>query len=373
MNTSYVHGYHGHGNFGDDLFAWVIANKLTESMSIDEILFSADLYGNLAALPHTRILNSRFPLITRIRRNQYLSKINGLILGGGSLLNSHSTDSVISGIAEICGNRDVCKMALSLGVGPFLDQSQEKRAAKLLADFSLIVTRDDHSFEWCKEMSMVTEVRNGFDMALLALDQVNRQTSPVELDGLSRIGISVVPNNLRSSLPASVKVSLDEVKRNYIAKVSDALNGKVDASCEYALFSLCRNSFQNDDSIMLMLKNSLRGVVRSFKYEGNVSDIVQEIASCTHFIAARLHAAISCYALGVPFLLLCYDQKSISFAHSIGLDERLVIDTRSGGMEEFESSLEYLLSLKAIPCGLTVSQMIDRAALNLFPPGRAAA
>lgn len=68
------------------------------------------------------------------------------------------------------------------------------------------------------------------------------------------------------------------------------------------------------------------------------------ISKCRYFIGARTHAVISAYSMCVPTIALGYSIKSRGIAKDLGLDERLVVNSKKVAEGELRSSFQYMRS-----------------------------
>ncbi|MCH5176390.1 MAG: polysaccharide pyruvyl transferase family protein [Prevotellaceae bacterium] len=75
----------------------------------------------------------------------------------------------------------------------------------------------------------------------------------------------------------------------------------------------------------------------------NYCQIRYAISHCRVFIGARTHAVISAYSMCVPAIALGYSIKSRGIARDLGLDERLVINSKNFVKGDMISSFDYLM------------------------------
>jgi polysaccharide pyruvyl transferase WcaK-like protein len=75
----------------------------------------------------------------------------------------------------------------------------------------------------------------------------------------------------------------------------------------------------------------------------NYCQIRYAIGHCQLFIGARTHAVISAYSMCVPALALGYSIKSRGIAKDLGLDERLVVDSKNCPPGTLLRSYSYLV------------------------------
>ena len=75
----------------------------------------------------------------------------------------------------------------------------------------------------------------------------------------------------------------------------------------------------------------------------NYCQIRYAISKCRMFIGARTHAVISAYSMCVPTIALGYSIKSRGIAKDLGLDERLVVNSKNFTKGALLSSFAYLM------------------------------
>ena len=75
----------------------------------------------------------------------------------------------------------------------------------------------------------------------------------------------------------------------------------------------------------------------------NYCQIRYAISKCRAFIGARTHAVISAYSMCVPAIALGYSIKSRGIAKDLGLDERLVVNSKRFNEGDLLRSFQYLM------------------------------
>lgn len=75
----------------------------------------------------------------------------------------------------------------------------------------------------------------------------------------------------------------------------------------------------------------------------NYCQIRYAISKCQAFIGARTHAVISAYSMCVPTIALGYSVKSRGIAKDLGLDERLVVNSKKFAEGDLLCSFQYLM------------------------------
>jgi len=78
----------------------------------------------------------------------------------------------------------------------------------------------------------------------------------------------------------------------------------------------------------------------------NYCQIRHAISKCSMFVGARTHAVISAYSMCVPTIALGYSIKSRGIAKDLGLDERLVVNSKDFAEGDLLRSFLYLAENK---------------------------
>jgi polysaccharide pyruvyl transferase WcaK-like protein len=72
---------------------------------------------------------------------------------------------------------------------------------------------------------------------------------------------------------------------------------------------------QNEASIIF---DSLSNVQQIRSFKNLYADNIEAWATCEKAIVTRLHAAVVCYSLGIPFVAIAYEPKVRGFCDSVG-------------------------------------------------------
>ena len=155
----------------------------------------------------------------------------------------------------------------------------------------------------------------------------------------ARLGISVRRPNYAT----------DEDMRRYTTHLQEAINTYLAGNSAREVVLLSLSTGNTSDAPVA--EEILEGVeeparVRHFVYTGNIAATKAEIAGCELMICTRLHAMISCIAMGVPFIPIVYEVKMEHILQDIGYRKDAIhfADTRA-----LTAQMEELLEESAEP------------------------
>jgi len=298
-----VFGYYGQGNFGDDLFCFMLESAAKNIPSL-ELRFigrqkyekSVGLAKYSAALVRSRTKAGRF---WRIGMNILaVLQADAILYGGGSVFGKYASlpqRRLVVRLARLFGRP---LYATGVSVGPFIDKRQQSEFCSLLANFCSIQVRDQYSLSLLQLNGLVSVVSETGDMVFglpECLPVLHSQENKYIIVAIHREEYTRYLPLLKEALPdirCIVIVELDEESRR----------------CTPTLLS-----------------KELPGVeFRVVKYnEGNLEKIVQLIAGAQFVLTSKLHGAIAAFAYSVPAVLFPYQEKCKEFVKTtklVGLD-----------------------------------------------------
>lgn len=355
---SYLWGWAGELNTGDDVFLAVVTNYLRMSTHNAEFFIDGDRSKCTSALYGVKVAQSKgfqIPGQTRLKRFLFRRRSHYFLMIGGSLL---PTQTVVDSIARdnFWTKKGREMVALGLSVGPFESQDHEKSTAELLSRMSYVAFRDDNSYKWALAQGLTNTIL-AFDLAVLF---PNFLLENKDKPKLKRIGISLLPWRSQKG-KCSIEDDLDFSRQFGILLRSIAS----EQNFEVVFFSLCVNP-KSDDRLMASAFGEGYGRVgiTNFEHNGDPGRTYEKIAETSHFISMRLHGAILAFTAGVPFLQLEYHQKCADFAETIGLDARQRFSFDESDTQSLESKLREFLSVTENSTNLSLTALQKRALKN---------
>ena len=357
MRQSYLVGYYGMQNTGDDALMNVTAWGAKQYLHADEIRVSSPRQLKLCSGEKTDASLSptqRFPGENRFKH--YLSAIdsNRIIIGGGSVLhNSHDIDLKRDMMALSCGRNH---LALGVGIGPFANLRAEKSCARFLAACEFVGVRDRQSYDIAQSIAPNANVALTFDLApqLLMLDGFN-------LQALERQGIAVClcPNERLIG-----NVEAEEQRLRSLASALDTIYFFTGESINFVDFNghPSLGDRQVHEELASMLSPSTR--FSFVQYDPNPLRVLQRIATFKLAICMRLHAAVFCYLTRTPFISLNYHQKCEQWSKQVGLSKRYSFDSQSFDPKVLMNEICLGISDGFEPCDLSLNQAINLSMEN---------
>lgn len=103
---------------------------------------------------------------------------------------------------------------------------------------------------------------------------------------------------------------------------------------------------QDDRLVSDILMKKYASIGRVFKLNTsnlNYCQIRYAISKCRFFIGARTHSVISAYSTLVPTIALGYSIKSKGIAKDLGMDERLIVNSKSTGESILLDSFKFMI------------------------------
>ena len=318
-----VVGYYGMSNYGDDLFGDVIAEnsalllpgfdvKIVRGLSDSQT--SPD--SRMTRLTRFYASNSAVGSLLRLGAGvAALFRSRSIVLGGGSVL------STVAGVRKIqmklAPLSRTTFQALGVSLGPFKDSHSQQKVSEFVNTFERVVVRDNASLDFGRSFGLTNQLSMGGDLA--ALYRPN-DSYPVEKPAeVRRVGVAVCP------FPGFGSAEAEEMAREMVDALQETrIPSRRDV---VALLSLNNHPLHGDDALSAAMARVFRSNGIEVEMHAHsalgVSGIWACISQLDVMVAVRLHAAITAYLTGVPFVLLEYQQKCSDFLTDIGQDEHL--------------------------------------------------
>ena len=210
-------------------------------------------------------------------------------------------------------------------------EQTRKDIAEMMGKADIIAPRDERSAQLLRQLLPEKEICPIADLAFLSQWTMAKKSA--------RLGISVRRPNYAT----------DEDMRRYTTHLQEAINTYLAGNSAREVVLLSLSTGNTSDAPVA--EEILEGVeeparVRHFVYTGNIAATKAEIAGCELMICTRLHAMISCIAMGVPFIPIVYEVKMEHILQDIGYRKDAIhfADTRA-----LTAQMEELLEESAEP------------------------
>lgn len=320
LNVAWV----GQGDYGDELMAFVI-RTLLQKHGICSLTYYQRGPNTTYTLPSevaVRALHrfNRWDAWRRFTDYFRLRGVRAVIFGGGSII--HSARSIRWKL-DLFKRMPQLRFAACLGLslGPFDSDEAKKLCGQFLGKLQSGAFRDSHSYTVARELNSNSPVIASLDLAV-ALPTV----APAPFQHTLK-----TPREPRTVGVALVQKKNDPRSEQFFAEALELINGLSQRYAKVILFSLyVGNSFSD-----VALNNRLRAAAQNpanieiHNFDGDIFKTLQQFRRCTHVVGMRLHAIVSAYTLGIPFVSLAYHPKNDYFARSVNYPEALCITTNS--------------------------------------------
>ncbi|MBO9732307.1 MAG: polysaccharide pyruvyl transferase family protein [Chitinophaga sp.] len=316
-NRTYLRGYYGHKNIGDDVFCvvadWTFKNKFglrnTHVQGLD--------------LPQLKYIQS-----SKLSANKYIKygqlymealKSSNIIHVGGSTFGD--------GARSIVDVRNIYQYkklyALGISVGPFKTKADFNYIKNYLNKFRYVSVRDQQSMDYVQEMKLESKVEKGFDVAALLpligndTSYVTPEATPASENNRKIIGISVCNyEKYHNGNPQK-----EQEREQQLLLLLSSLH-EMYSDVEFRFFIFNANEHVGDkpltERIISQVKTYKKVTISLVDYDKDTLAFWDNMKKCDLFIGFRLHSAIMSYIAEVPFMLFEYHTKCTDFLHSVG-------------------------------------------------------
>lgn len=336
MKRTYVKGYYGYENLGDDIFVvtaeWVFKNIFITSSPIF-------LGENLPVL-------SKESNALRIK-NMYLRKLveiciclkaNTILYYGGSLF-TDGGKNILDIKYHFRKMKFPSKKFITIGtsIGPFKDKNDCVTTKELLGKFDVIAVRDYSSTKLLKKMNLEEKASFVFDNAIL-VNEVFKNLKKRELKyekKLIKIGISLC----RYETYQNINIEIERQREESLQKMLDKIIKENENVTEFVFFEFNGNPKTGDMKVTKKFYEYYKEKIKVsiVKYTKNTEEMIEELYNCDFIIGIRLHSGILAYALNIPFMLIEYHTKCTEFLNTINHNYRFNIDDDSQNIRNFDT------------------------------------
>lgn len=316
-------------NLGDLLLSNELYNEISKEYEVEKVSYYEHLKSDQNISSKVSVANRNkkgkfFDLIKRIKLS-FLIKIYNkiskkklvnsiyqekliqsdlLIIGGGNMLfdkdpisnSAKRFDEYVS----IAKKNNKKTFAISLGIGPFYNITQEINAVKALSKCDFITFRDIKSYNIYKKHSA------NLENAYVSIDPVfNFKTKKKSYMSIERpvIGLNLMDFRLSGLDNKSYNLIMDSY-RTLIEK----LLIKVD--CDVIIYSTDINDYNTIFEFSDKIDKSER--VKTMKID-NVEELMEFYNTLTIIIGSRMHAMIFAFVNQIPFVGVSWQQKVDAF------------------------------------------------------------
>lgn len=318
--------YYPQGNFGDDLLVRLLVQRYENQFLIDPRPHSAssgatDPFADLTNLQvrGTGVGHITRKLLDRVRRRvslvgQPVSKEADLLVYiGGSIFIEPHKDKLFR--REVLAYQRFGKQYCIVGAnfGPYRTDGYKRCVKKILANASYVSFRDEKSKAHFSELSNVKcapDIVFGMDTSSVAITE----------EGTAVVSVIGVNNRFDSAVVQAYESLIAELSAQLVAE-----------GYQVELISFC--AFEGDEvtieRILAKINPNAIANVSSYRYRGDIAEVIRRFARAELVVASRFHAAVLGFVLNKPVLPLIYSDKMQAMLDGIGFQGQSV-DIRKG-------------------------------------------
>ncbi len=262
-----------------------------------------------------------------------ISKDDLVLSTGGDMLCYDNNEVVFTN--NWLHKRGVKTVLWGCSMGP---ENQTKEKLATLFRFSFIYTRESLTYNYLKSLGL-KNICLLPDPAFILEPQA--WDLPEYLQKGNAIGLNIsnyvmggmsIDGSFGQEVTALIDYLLKEADNEVLLVPHVTWNFGDSNQDDREMAHIIRKHFGNDERIHILDIDNL-----------NYCQIRYAISRCKAFVGARTHAVISAYSTCVPTIALGYSIKSRGIAKDLGLDERLVVDSKKCPQGALLSSFTYLM------------------------------
>ncbi|MFX1578940.1 MAG: polysaccharide pyruvyl transferase family protein [Promethearchaeota archaeon] len=339
---SFVVGWYGHGNIGDELLSVSAYKILQDAFGQPPIIASVNpkITSNSLSeiIPNHSAKIVRWPASMQPKDLMSKSLIrtfsavvgSGFVaIGGGGMFSDWKGSKVHRWLEfiSLCKKLRKKTILMGIGAGPFFDKAIAHRVGNIInRDVNLIIARDSMSRKYLEEQAGVTkEIKILPDLAFYLYDVIRGSPERREVLVANFVPFSDLP----SSYEQGIIDFLTDITRDNIVE----------------LLPFHHSDWQFHKRLSEKIKSSN---LQPLPLQ-NINAIIEKLSSAKVAILTRFHAIILGALLETPFVPLIYHHKSSELSHKLGLDDFLIdIGDGTQWKNHIPSASDYHTSLEQV-------------------------
>ena len=315
MNKTYLVGYYGMQNSGDDALLAATAMGAKHYLGSDAFVVNTPTTVNIPNIGEYKPMLSepqRFMAQNRLQQYWAAATTNNVIFGGGSVLQNQRDIDLKRDLLTLTGRSN--NYALGVGIGPFKNTKAEKSCAHFLNSCDFVGVRDESSLDIAHTIAPWANVELTFDLAPSLLKNVPKHTS-------NREGIAVCLCPVERLKGDS---SAEQTRYREIANALATLHQLTNQSISFVDFN--GHAIYGDRVVHQEVSALLGDVPHRFvAYDSNPFNVMRELASKQIIISMRLHASVFGFLTDTPVFSLNYHPKCLGWCEQIGMSKALYL------------------------------------------------
>ncbi len=289
-----ISGYYGYHNVGDEAILKSIITALREEKPEVEIVVLSNDIEYTKKTYNVEAIN-RWSIVDIFKN---LKKSNGLISGGGSLLQDVTSKRAVKyyiGIMALCKLAKKPYFIYAQGIGPINDNLNKKITKKYLNNSNYITLRDNESKDFVKSIGVTKEIEIVPD--------------PVMGYSIENFESDICKNYGDNFISISVR-DWDSAKVDFLENIKDTCDKLVDNGYN-VVFVPMHGKYDYETSKKIV--DSMRNTCEILPYDCSIEEKIFCIKKSKLMIGMRLHALIFSATVNTPMIGISYDPKIDSF------------------------------------------------------------
>ena len=289
-----ISGYYGYNNVGDEAILQSIITALrSEDPNIDIVVLSNDIEYTQKTY-NVKAIN-RWNMLDIYKE---LRKSDGLISGGGSLLQDATSNRPVKYYTGIMGIAKLAKKPIFIyaqGVGPIDNSSNKKITKYFMEKSSYIALRDEESKQLVRSIGVTKNI-----------DIVPDPVMGFDIDGFDSDICDKYGDNYVS---ISVR-DWSKAKEDFLSKVANTCDELVNKGFNIVFLPM---HGEHDDKTSKQVVQMMKNKAEIFPYDASIEEKILCIKKSKLIIGMRLHALIFAAGVNTPMVGISYDPKIDSF------------------------------------------------------------
>lgn len=289
-------------NFGDDLFLEIVSNRYkniefiaypTLKYEKEEINSNVIMKNNYIERKYNYFCNKL--RLYNLKTNKLISsKCDASVIIGGSIFQEGKKWHIFKKKLDLYSNLNKKYYILSCNFGPFSSEEFFKIHKDIITNSQDTCFRDIKSYKLFEDLP---NVRYASDIAF------SLNTSDYVIKNENKVIISVIDLSWRNKLSTYTEMYEDKIVEiiKYFSKIN------------YEIVLVSFSKFEGDENSInrILSKIDKKFIkIRTLFYNGNIKEVINEIASCKTIIASRFHANILGFLFNKNVIPIIYSNKT---------------------------------------------------------------
>jgi len=310
-----IYGYHGQGNYGDDVFAKLIVDQLFIRFGISNVFYKSGVHSSpLDQLAAKKIYGLSFlKRLNWILVFFYTMRSKALVFCAGSLFVSQSFFLfwLTIRLVRLIKRNKVRIVALGVSIGPIESRLNRFFVKNAFKYFDVVGVRDEESYSYVYRHNVLFTN----DIAIPEILRAKSELEPIvsKRHHNFTLGISINESAVGSDFYEQMISFVAEDKSIDKIIVFNPCIDKVDGDFDSAMALIARINGIRGDVIIELVAHDPK----------NLQVIDRSICECSLIFASRMHIGIASRCFGVPLVQYAYAEKVKNVFKSLGIEDSI--------------------------------------------------